>query len=325
MILGLPGVGRAALLGRAATLRAPVLVSANALAIRRPDRHGTPTFAGFRTAGLSSLDGLEAHLDSAGFVAMVHYRGFDWSVAQYVALGAAYPWRWFAAMDACVEQEIAPQRSIVQDRISWTIALNIACRREARAQGCLDRLMPVIQGARPHDYLRCLDGMPWAADGAILGVGSMCRRAMRGPDGVLAAIEAIDRALGAAPARLHLFGVKSDAAEALRGHPRIASADSQAYGVRARRLAMELGCSKSEAFVADVMDSWYRRQRSRLEQPGRTPITSVELALGDPLPRDPIEAAMEEAREEMRRLMEAGEIEWSDLTDGRVAEWALMD
>jgi hypothetical protein len=333
MLVGLDAQ-RGPLLAQARAMGAPVLVSANSLAQRRPCPAGVPRFVQFRTSGLAVLDGLDAHLDSAGFVAMVRYRGFDWAVAQYVALGAAYPWRWFASMDACVEPEVAPDRRTVLERLAWTASLNRQCLLEAQAQGCADRLMPVIQGARAEDYARCLDLMPGAADRAILGVGSMCRRATGGVDGVLASVDAIDRALGDAPALLHLFGVKSDAAEALRGHPRVASADSQAYGVRARSQAHAVNragagqadllqnrqrVAKTRSYVAGFMGAWYGKQTARLARAGAAPGATGMLGLVQaPKPTSALEARHQAAREAMLELLAAGEIEWTDMGEAAV-------
>jgi hypothetical protein len=339
MILGLDGVTRGPMLEQARALGAAVLISANSLAQRGPDGSGGQRFVGFRTTALPLLDGIEAYLDSAGFVAMVRYGGYEWAVRQYVALAAAYRWVWFASMDACVEPEVAPNRDLVQQRIAWTVALYRECRREAEAQGCADRLLPVIQGARPEDYTRCLDMMPGAAERPLIGVGSMCRRATGGPEGVVASVDAIDRQLGPDPTRLHLFGVKSDAAEALRGHPRIASVDSQAYGVRARSQALEtnraraaqadlLGeqppVSKSRHYIAGFMGRWYGKQTARLARPGDAPGATGALALPPP-PAPPVsvwEARLREALAEMLDLLAGGEMEWSDITPTSVAAWA---
>jgi hypothetical protein len=90
---------RGPLIDAARSLNAPVLISANALSIWKKDLSGIPVWHGFNTRNLHHLDGLEAYLDSAGFVAASRYRGFAWTVDQYLDLGAAYPWRWFASMD----------------------------------------------------------------------------------------------------------------------------------------------------------------------------------------------------------------------------------
>ncbi len=54
--------------------------------------------------------------------------------------------------------------------------------------------MPVIQGRHPDDYLRCLDGIAGILrPDMVVGIGSMCRRALSGPDGLLAVLSRLDR------------------------------------------------------------------------------------------------------------------------------------
>jgi hypothetical protein len=256
-MLGLPYVADGPLLRTARDLRAPVLLSANAFS-RWYLVDGERRWTGFGVNRLALLNGMDAYLDSAGFVAMVRYGRYPWSVDDYLDLAAAHPWRWFAARDFCCEPEIADDTQTVLDRISMTSRALVACRNGARERGILDRLMPVVQGRTLDQYERCLDRISFALDDApLLGVGSVCRRNVTGPDGILEVVERIDRVLGTSPLRLHLFGCKSSAASLLRSHPRVASFDSQAYGVRARVLARDAKISKSNAFLAEVMREWY--------------------------------------------------------------------
>ena len=91
--LGLPIPGGALAAG-ARAINAPVLVSANALAVR--DDHGE--FVRFRAP--VGLDGMDAFLDSAGFVAMAHYGAYPWEPEQYVAqCVAGFPWAHWSAMN----------------------------------------------------------------------------------------------------------------------------------------------------------------------------------------------------------------------------------
>src|SRR3546814_10429556 len=73
--------------------------------------------------------------------------------------------------------------------------------------------MPVIQGRLPEDYERCIDAL-WGMmkPGAIIGVGSMCRREIDGPEGLIAVIDHLDRVLPKG-VRLHAFGVKGRSEE----------------------------------------------------------------------------------------------------------------
>ena len=61
-----------------------------------------------------------------GFVAMARYGFYPWSVAAYIELAAAAPWRWFSAMDLCVEPEIARDDAAVLDRIAPVGAFKFA-------------------------------------------------------------------------------------------------------------------------------------------------------------------------------------------------------
>jgi hypothetical protein len=121
----------------ACRLGAPVLVSANAL--RRGDGRG------FRTPPAGLFSGVPVALDSAGFVALNRYGGFPWTVPEYVALAASYPWDWWARMDLCCEPEVARDRGEVRRRIAGTVRLLGECRVEAVRQGIAPP-MPVLQG-----------------------------------------------------------------------------------------------------------------------------------------------------------------------------------
>src|SRR3546814_8025183 len=66
---------------------------------------------------------------------------------------------------------------------------------------------------------------------------------------------------------------------------RVASIDSQAYGFRARAIANERrkddpSFSKSNVFVAEVMEKWYRGQVARMANPKSRPIqNSLDFGL----------------------------------------------
>lgn len=253
-MLGLPYLAAGVLLDQARSLGAPLLFSANAFSVWSR-REGRRRWSRFTTGRLHLLEGTEAYLDSAGFVAARRYGGYPWSVDDYLDLAAAHPFGWFAAMDYCVEPEIAHDRAEVIARIHRTVRALRACARGSDARGIRERLMPVVQGRTPCDYVDSTIG-----PATVLGVGSVCRRAARGPEGVLAVVERLHAELGARPMRLHLFGVKSSAAAQLAQHPRVASFDSQAYGIHARVLARRLHCRKTNALLAGVMRSWYTTQ-----------------------------------------------------------------
>lgn len=184
-ILGLPSLASKALVDEAKHLQAPVLVSANAFSKYKRDDYGIQVWNGFNTNSLKNAAGMRVCLDSAGFVAMAKYRGFHWTVEDYMKLCAAWEWEWFASMDMCVEPEVARDEGMVLDRISGTIWLNRQCAIGAAEIGKKDRLMPVIQGWRPDHYRRCIDRMGALLDDKpLIGVGSMCRRNVEGNVGI---------------------------------------------------------------------------------------------------------------------------------------------
>jgi len=279
--IGIPSVGGA--LPRAArTINAPLLVSANALAVYR-DRDGTREFHHFR-ASAPDLDGLDVALDSAGFVAWAHYGGFPWSVEEYVRLAASRPWVWWSQMDACCEPQLAGTPDAVRFRQAETIRLLLACQSAAREIGA-PAPMPVLQGWAPADYVwhvrqLCLDGV------SLVGVGSVCRRHVHGAHGLLAVVDALDRVLPRG-VRLHLFGVKSDGLAVLASHPRVESIDSMAWDFAARAEGRAAGSCTTAIRVAS-MRRWYERQTRVVGVP-RSVTTLLPLDL-TPAPRPSAEA-----------------------------------
>jgi hypothetical protein len=97
---------------------------------------------------------------------------------------------------------------------------------------------------------------------ALVGVGSVCRRDLSGRAGLLAVVEALDRALPPRT-RLHLFGVKGSAIRRLAGHPRVPSVDSMAWDLAARYAAR--GGNDLAHRIARVR-AWYGRQVEPLPQ-----------------------------------------------------------
>jgi len=322
IIIGLPHLSEGPILARVRQLAQPALISANGLS-RWSDRRGSREWVGWRLNQLQNASGLVSLcLDSAGFVAASRYGGFPWSLGDYVALAAAFPFRWRASADYCVEAEVARDRDEVADRLSRTIRANRDCRRLAEDFGIADTLMPVIQGRRPEDYERCVDAL-WISlrPGSLLGAGSMCRRDIHGPEGLIAVVDHLDRALPLG-VRLHAFGVKGSALPFLLPFAhRIASIDSQAYGVGARRSALRCGVRKTDTFVADHMEIWLDRQHARLRVgPRRLP--QVGPAEPDACPSDRWEAAIAIARGQIRDLIEAGKLDHDELTAPWIEQWA---
>lgn len=269
----------------------PVLVSSNAFAKRDADGY----FAGWRPA--RNLAGLDVALDSAGFVAWARYGGFDWAVGSYLDLVAAFPWSWWAQMDACCEKEIAGDRRTVRMRQAETIRLLARCERAARDRG-LPPPVKVLQGAEPADYIwharQVLDGSE-----RLIGVGSMCRRPLHGPNGLIAVVRALDAELPQGT-KLHLFGIKTAGLRALAHHPRIASVDSMAWSTRARKLAHEAGRSNSIAHKVEVMDEWAERQLGTVLGSPAAKVEPEELEERE---------GFDDLTEEWAELVEAGEID----------------
>ena len=324
LLLGLPRLAEGPLWRAVLRLGAPVLVSANALSRWRTSPQGERLWCGFARTGLDLVARHPVALDSAGFVAISRYGAHPWSVPDYLHLAASAPFTWWAAMDLCMEQEVRGDEDDARDRISATVRLNTLCLTGGAARNIAHNFLPVLQGWRPDHYLRCLDRMPWAAGFPLLGIGSTCRRHALGRDGVIAIVEALDDALPPG-VRLHLFGVKGQALAVLRGHPRIASADSSAFSFAARMDALRRGTPKPDAAVAGAMVGWWTRHQALLSEPGwRMPPAAEPPAP----PQDPscrIERDVAAAREEMRQLHEAGEIDWETLSPMTAFTWAFMD
>lgn len=262
MRVGIPLTG-GALPAAAREAGYPVLFSANAFATTYPSGHERAgDFAGFRLPRGGQLDGLDAALDSAGFVAAARYGDYRWGVSDYYDLVQAHPWSWHAAMDYCCEPEVAGDRPLRLLRIAGT-AVNLArCQAEAGARG-LPNPMPVLQGYTPEEYALCarwLTPLPWPS---LVGLGSVCRRHVDGPDGVLAILDAVDAVLPEG-VRLHLFGVKSGALALLAKHPRVAAADSMAWDLKARA---ERRTGRDMAFRIGHMHRWMARQTDAITSP----------------------------------------------------------
>lgn len=247
---GLPIPGGALLQG-ARYRKIPVLVSANAFA-RRKNRE----FVHFALPPQGRFADLDVALDSAGFVAMSLYRGYEWSVAKYFDLVEAADWAWYAAMDLCCEPEVANSANERRLRVAATAQLYGLCRNEAQRR-ILPPPMPVLQGWTPDDYRRCVDLMPIAEWPLMVGIGSVCRREVHGPAGILAVVDALDRVLPAGIG-LHLFGVKSLALQHLASHPRVVSTDSMAWDFALR---MKQPVGRTQGSRIEAMHAWHLKQQ----------------------------------------------------------------
>lgn len=118
-----------------------VLFSANAFMVRNTDGE----VVSVRKPDPKQFSGLDAALDSAGFVAMSRYRGYPWTIEQYLDLVESWPWAWYASWDQCVEPEIASSKIDVMFRLAETCRLLSEVRMQARDRGLPDPT-PILQG-----------------------------------------------------------------------------------------------------------------------------------------------------------------------------------
>lgn len=257
----------------------PVLFSANAFAKTHPKGHEREgEFRGWKSIDATQFAGLDAALDSAGFVAAVRYRDYRWTVRDYYDLVEAHPWTWHAAMDYCCEPEVAGDRGIRLLRIGATAFMLGQCQAEARRRG-LPMPMPVLQGWTPEEYAMCAQWLPlrdWRDWPELVGIGSVCRRHVDGENGILAILDAVDQVLPK-HVRLHMFGVKSTALAQLAGHPRVASVDSMAWDVQARA---ERRTGRDMTFRISHMHRWAERQQATAARGGQ--LHAVQTSLFEP-------------------------------------------
>lgn len=229
----------------------PVLFSANAFAKTKQGE-----FTGFNLKAAQCLPAdLDAALDSAGYVAAVRYGDYRWSTMQYFDLVASRQWSWYAAMDYCCEPAVASALSVRLIRMEATALGYLRCCQEAHKRN-LAMPMPVLQGWFPEDYRRCADMLAVQDWPDMIGIGSVCRRNVGGPDGIEAIIEALDRVLPS-HCKFHLFGVKGSAIRELGDHSRFASIDSMAWDFGLR---MQHRTGRTQDMRASCMIDWQAKQ-----------------------------------------------------------------
>ena len=258
--------------------------------------------------------------------------GYEWTPESYVGDLAVHPSiTRFSSMDLCVEPELANDDE-VDERIAKTVRLNRLISALAVDHGIHHKLMPVIQGTNADQYLRCFEALcDVVATGATIGVGSMCRRPTKGPDGSTAILERLHRELPS-DVRLHLFGIKGDGAEAACAFgDRIDSIDSQSYGVRARRIANDRrredpSFSKSNEMVASVMRDWYLGQCRRMSDPRPFPVQpELSISAGRASPKNVLGALERIVLADFNRLIMDGALEHDQIVGGRLLEESVCD
>jgi hypothetical protein len=87
------------------------------------------------------------------------------------------------------------------------------------------------------------------------------------------------------------------------------------------------GQSKTNRFVADHMARWTGRQLDHLREPAPAIQHMLDLPAGQPQNPDPWTQALARARQQIRDLIEQGEIGFEQITDAWILEWAadLLD
>lgn len=205
------------------------------------DAHGVPMMmsagALYRNGALrrypKSMAGAVIAVDSAGFTAMTVHRGvYPWSVSEYLDLIEQARPAWYASRDYCVEPSIAKDDAERARRIDRTIAELDKVRAAASRRGILPPV-PVLQGWNPCEYIDCWERM--GRPKGLVGIGSVCRRHLRGRAGLLSIL---DELAANGVNATHLFGVKGQALSVICADMflsrMVASVDSHAWDYSAR-------------------------------------------------------------------------------------------
>jgi hypothetical protein len=211
------------------------------------------------------LKGLDIFLDSAGFTAQVKWGGYPWSTDMYLDQVALGTWTHWSQMDFCCEPEVADNQTEVLRRIHETSKYLDALTKGAALRG-MTAPVPVLQGWTPANYAlsaQLVDSVLGGKWPKLVGLGSVCRRQVAGPTGVVKIVEEVDKVLPAG-VKLHLFGVKSQALRILKAHPRVASSDSMAWDFAVRMECRKESRSFDIASRVAGMHKWKKRQDTYL-------------------------------------------------------------
>lgn len=267
-------------------LGAPAMISAAAFARRWTveDRENGDDHPGFRAPTRDRFAGMRVALDSMGFTAMNLWGGYPVTPDQYfLDLVRHHGWDFWSSQDLCCEPEIAADEESIVARIMETAFRYDELRAWAdstpdAAGQRFKRPMKVIQGWAWHHYVIAADALDVTAEDGVIGIGSVCRRGRSGPAGVLAIIDQLDQRLPKG-VRFHLFGVTSLVLEELASHPRVASMDSQAWGMALRR---EHPTGRTNALAVEYMARFYRAQAGHIARGGKGSPPSGSLPLRPP-------------------------------------------
>ena len=117
--------------------------------------------------------------------------------------------------------------------------------------------------------------------------------------------------------------MKGTALSYLKGlEHRIASIDSQAYGISARQDALTRGVSKTDTLVADHLEAWTETQFRRAASPCAAVQSELLFPTSDVKSSDPWQAAIAAARAQIRDLIEEGQLDHDAMTEAWIQEWA---
>jgi hypothetical protein len=172
-------------------------------------------------------------MDSGAFTEISTHGRYRSTVEEYARDAA----RWIGNghLDAVVAQDYMCE-SFILDKTGLTVGehqrLTIERYDELLTFNLATYVLPVLQGFAPREYLDHVDAYgDRLADGAWVGVGSVCKRNVR-PESVASVLSVIKHARP--DLRLHGFGVKLTALRhpAVREH--LHSADSMAWSYAAR-------------------------------------------------------------------------------------------
>ena len=136
--------------------------------------------------------------------------------------------------------------------------------------------MPVIQGWYVDDYLHCIENYTQVLNDFggwpdMIGIGSVCRRHLKGKDGIITIMKEITKVFP--DKTFHLFGVKGGTLKAMKQYTENIEMDSGAWSFAARteawRIRKKLGkhvpCTMDMKIKA--MDEWVLKQHKEWNEP----------------------------------------------------------
>ncbi|WP_439681538.1 DUF7221 family queuine tRNA-ribosyltransferase-like protein [Embleya sp. MST-111070] len=211
-------------------------------------------------------------LDSGAFSELGKHGEWRTSATRYAAAVDRYAdeigkLQWCSPMDWMCEPETTNRTGkSVQEHLRRTVDSVL----ELRSLVGKARVIPVLQGWLPHQYVRCAEmyadaGIDLFAE-PLVGVGSMCQRQNHVWASLILENLARLGGPGAPPMDLHAFGFKTQGL--LLSSSWIASADSMAWSTAGRH---ERGCSpthRSESNCILYATRWRNRLAERLEDAG---------------------------------------------------------